>query len=78
MIQNGAHKSKKGTPYVWASELHKALGLSSRFRDWFPKMLAYDFEERVDVVFNNDIRFFWFLPTFDHSIIIVEAEFTKT
>lgn len=42
------HKSKKGTPYVWASELHKVLMIKTNLRDWMPRMIAYGFEDGTD------------------------------
>lgn len=40
--------SKKGTPYVWASDLHKELEIKTSLRDWFPRMIEYGFIENQD------------------------------
>ena len=40
--------SKKGTPYVYASDLHKELDISTRLSTWFPRMVEYGFVENQD------------------------------
>lgn len=45
--------SKKGTPYVWASELHEELNISTRLSNWFPRMIEYGFVENKDYSQHN-------------------------
>jgi len=40
--------SAKGTPYVWASELHQELKIKTPLRKWFPNMIEYGFTENQD------------------------------
>ena len=40
--------SKKQT--VSARALHEALGVETRFNDWFPRMIEYGFEEKTDYI----------------------------
>lgn len=40
--------SKKGTPYVWASELRQKLNISESLITWFPRMIKYGFKENED------------------------------
>lgn len=42
------HYTKKKTPYVWASELHKELNIKTPLRKWFPRMIDYGFIENED------------------------------
>lgn len=36
------------TPTVSGRELHKALGVKTAYKDWFPRMCEYGFSEGVD------------------------------
>lgn len=45
--------SKRNSPYVWASELHKELGVSIPLERWFPLMAAYGFEENKDFSYHH-------------------------
>lgn len=47
--------SNKGTPYVWASELHKELNIETPLRMWFPRMVEYGFVENEDFSQQNKI-----------------------
>lgn len=40
--------SKKGTPYVHASDLHRMLEIETPLRKWFPRMIEYGFSENQD------------------------------
>ncbi len=40
--------SKKGTPYIWASELHEKLLIEETLQNWFPRMIEYGFVENQD------------------------------
>jgi phage anti-repressor protein len=42
--------SQKGTPYVMASDLHKALEIGTKLSVWFPRMIEYGFDEKKDFV----------------------------
>lgn len=35
---------------VSGRELHKGLGVESRYNDWFKRMLKYGFEENLDYI----------------------------
>lgn len=37
-------------PTVMGRELHKALGLKTRYNDWFKRMCSYDFAENEDYI----------------------------
>ena len=37
--------TKKGTPYVWASELHSELNIVIPLSTWFTAMIEYGFNE---------------------------------
>ena len=39
---------KKGTQTVNGRELHEFLEIKTAYKDWFPRMLEYGFEEGVD------------------------------
>lgn len=49
------HNSKKGTPYVWASDLHKQLEIQTPLSMWFPRMVEYGFVENQDYSQHNKI-----------------------
>src|SRR5688572_22977290 len=40
--------SQKGSPYIWASELHRKLDISTSLEAWFPDMIEYGFIENQD------------------------------
>lgn len=40
--------SKKGTPYVWASDLHTMLEIKTPLSTWFTRMIEYGFIENED------------------------------
>lgn len=42
--------SKKGTPYVHASDLHRELSIETPLRIWFPRMIEYGFIENQDYI----------------------------
>lgn len=42
------HYSKKDTPYVWASALHKQLRISEDLPSWFNSIIEYGFVENQD------------------------------
>lgn len=35
-------------PMVSGRELHKALGIKTAYKDWFPRMCEYGFSEGID------------------------------
>lgn len=37
-------------PTVSARELHEGLEIKTTFKDWFPRMAAYGFEENQDFI----------------------------
>ena len=37
-------------PTVSARELHEGLEIKTAFKDWFPRMAAYGFEENQDFI----------------------------
>lgn len=39
---------------VMGRDLHKFLQISARYNDWFPRMVAYGFEEGTDYVLKNE------------------------
>lgn len=47
--------SKKGTPYLWASDLHKQLEIQTPLSMWFPRMIDYGFVENQDFSRHNKI-----------------------
>lgn len=49
------YHSKKGTPYVWASELHKELNIGIPLSQWFPRMIEYGFTKNQDYSQHNKI-----------------------
>lgn len=40
--------TKKRTPFVWASDLHKKLNIKTPLRIWFPRMIEYGFTVNED------------------------------
>ncbi|HSI91428.1 MAG TPA: antA/AntB antirepressor family protein [Adhaeribacter sp.] len=40
--------SQKGSPYIWASELHQHLSISASLDSWFPEMIEFGFIENQD------------------------------
>ena len=46
MIQ--VHTTEKGNKIVIASELHQKLNITTPLRKWFPRMIAYGFDEGID------------------------------
>jgi anti-repressor protein len=49
------YKSKKGTSYVHASDLHTELEIQTPLAIWFPRMIEYGFTENVDYYQFNKI-----------------------
>ena len=49
------HKSKKGTSFVWASDLHKHLEIQTPLNQWFPRMIEYGFIKNQDYYQQNKI-----------------------
>ncbi|MFC6998023.1 antA/AntB antirepressor family protein [Rufibacter roseus] len=47
------HYSQKGTPFVWASNLHSELNIETPLRVWFPRMIDYGFELNQDYSEHN-------------------------
>lgn len=47
--------SKKGTPYVRASDLHHELNIGTPLSMWFPRMIEYGFVENQDFSRHNKI-----------------------
>lgn len=45
--------SPKGTPFVWASDLHAQLAVGTPLSTWFPRMIEYGFEENLDYSRHN-------------------------
>lgn len=43
-------KDRNGRRAVSARELHKKLEVKTKFKDWFPRMCEYGFEENVDYI----------------------------
>lgn len=43
-------KDRDGKRTVSARELHEKLGIKTKFKDWFPRMCEYGFEENIDYV----------------------------
>ena len=37
-------------PVVSGRELHEALGIKTAYKDWFPRMVEYGFEEEIDFI----------------------------
>jgi anti-repressor protein len=51
------HKSKKGTPFVIASDLHRELEIGTPLAIWFPRMIEYGFTENIDYYqFNINVK----------------------
>jgi len=49
------HRSKKGTPFVWASHLHNFLEVSLPIQNWFPSIVEYGFTENEDFSFHRGV-----------------------
>ena len=49
------HYSKKGSPFVWASELHKELNIGTPLSMGFARMIEYGFVENKDFSRHNKI-----------------------
>ncbi len=45
--------TKKGTPFVWASNLHQELQIETPLRVWFPRMIDFGFELNQDYSEHN-------------------------
>ena len=48
-----------GEPTVLGRELHEFLGVTTRYNDWFPRMVEYGFTEGKDfnLLKNEQVRF---------------------
>ena len=42
--------TKDGKQLVSARELHEFLEIKTKYKDWFPRMVEYGFEEGIDFV----------------------------
>lgn len=62
MIQ--IYHSKKGTPFVLASDLHQELEIGTPLSKWFPRMIEYGFTQDVDYY------------QFDKKVALVQGGFT--
>ena len=40
----------KGQQLVSGRELHEFLGIKTKYKDWFPRMIEYGFEENIDFI----------------------------
>ena len=40
----------KGQQLVSGRELHEFLGIKTKYKDWFPRMVEYGFEENIDFI----------------------------
>ena len=40
----------KGQQLVSGRELHEFLGIKTKYKDWFPRMVEYGFEEEIDFI----------------------------
>ena len=40
----------KGKQLVSGRELHEFLGIRTKYKDWFPRMVEYGFEEGIDFI----------------------------
>ncbi|MEZ0484322.1 antA/AntB antirepressor family protein [Fibrella aquatica] len=54
MIQ--IHHSKKGTPYIVASDFHRELSIDTPLEIWFPQMIAYGFGEGDYFQYSEDVK----------------------
>lgn len=43
-----------GTQAVMGRDLHEFLGVRTSYKDWFPRMVEYGFQEGVDYVLKNE------------------------
>ena len=43
-------KTENGFNYVSARELHAKLEIKTQYKDWFPRMCEYGFEENIDFI----------------------------
>ncbi|EDN9201635.1 phage antirepressor Ant [Listeria monocytogenes] len=44
------HQNENGDLIVSARELHEFLGVKTKYKDWFPRMVEYGFVENIDFV----------------------------
>ena len=51
--------NEAGDPTVLGRELHEFLGVTTRYNDWFPRMVEYGFTEGKDfnLLKNEQVRF---------------------
>ena len=42
--------NKDGKQLVSARELHEFLEIRTKYKDWFPRMVEYGFEEEIDFI----------------------------
>ena len=41
---------REGRQLVSGRELHEFLGVKTKYKDWFPRMMEYGFEENIDYI----------------------------